>query len=189
MLHRPARDPILSSSCATQTAPLLQTNTYVQWHPEKPPFEFGMTEIPHTLDAILVSQHLVRNKHAAVAAGNAGSLNGRLNVRRDVCAHRQGAEQVCAAAAAAAAATALACHPAPTRPSASHALCYPRRPTSLWRMPASPPTAQSLLSRCASMHLPDICISPANAHSQTSQLATTVFVLWSTPDPCRSCRT
>lgn len=29
-----------------------------QWHPEKPPFEFGMTEIPHTLDAILVSQHL-----------------------------------------------------------------------------------------------------------------------------------
>ena len=32
----------------------------VQWHPEKPPFEFGMAEIPHTLDAILVSQHLVR---------------------------------------------------------------------------------------------------------------------------------
>ncbi|PSC69860.1 gamma-glutamyl hydrolase [Micractinium conductrix] len=29
-----------------------------QWHPEKPPFEFGMKEIPHTLDAILVSQHL-----------------------------------------------------------------------------------------------------------------------------------
>lgn len=32
--------------------------TATQWHPEKPPFEFGMTEIPHTLDAILVSQHL-----------------------------------------------------------------------------------------------------------------------------------
>jgi gamma-glutamyl hydrolase len=29
-----------------------------QWHPEKPPFEFGMAEVPHTLDAILVSQHL-----------------------------------------------------------------------------------------------------------------------------------
>ncbi|KAL4858871.1 Gamma-glutamyl hydrolase A [Chlorella vulgaris] len=32
-----------------------------QWHPEKPPFEFGMHEIPHTLDAILVSQHLANN--------------------------------------------------------------------------------------------------------------------------------
>lgn len=29
-----------------------------QWHPEKPPYEFGMKEIPHSLDAILVSQHL-----------------------------------------------------------------------------------------------------------------------------------
>ncbi|GAB4820992.1 hypothetical protein N2152v2_008038 [Parachlorella kessleri] len=29
-----------------------------QWHPEKPPYEFGMQEIPHSLDAILVSQHL-----------------------------------------------------------------------------------------------------------------------------------
>lgn len=29
-----------------------------QWHPEKPPYEFGMHEIPHSLDAILVSQHL-----------------------------------------------------------------------------------------------------------------------------------
>lgn len=29
-----------------------------QWHPEKPPFEFGMNEIPHTLDAIRVAQHL-----------------------------------------------------------------------------------------------------------------------------------
>jgi len=29
-----------------------------QWHPEKPPFEFGMTEVPHTLEAILVAQHL-----------------------------------------------------------------------------------------------------------------------------------
>ncbi|EFN55359.1 hypothetical protein CHLNCDRAFT_52559 [Chlorella variabilis] len=32
-----------------------------QWHPEKPPFEFGMHEIPHTLDAILVSQHLANS--------------------------------------------------------------------------------------------------------------------------------
>jgi gamma-glutamyl hydrolase len=29
-----------------------------QWHPEKPPFEFGMAEVPHTLDAIRVSQRL-----------------------------------------------------------------------------------------------------------------------------------
>jgi len=29
-----------------------------QWHPEKPPFEFGMKEIPHSLEAILVAQHL-----------------------------------------------------------------------------------------------------------------------------------
>lgn len=29
-----------------------------QWHPEKPPFEFGMQEIPHSLDAVRVSQHL-----------------------------------------------------------------------------------------------------------------------------------
>ena len=29
-----------------------------QWHPEKPPFEFGMTEVPHSLSAIRVSQHL-----------------------------------------------------------------------------------------------------------------------------------
>ena len=29
-----------------------------QWHPEKPPYEFGMAEVPHTREAILVSQHL-----------------------------------------------------------------------------------------------------------------------------------
>ncbi|KFM28592.1 Gamma-glutamyl hydrolase A [Auxenochlorella protothecoides] len=29
-----------------------------QWHPEKPPYEFGMKAIPHSLDAVLVSQHL-----------------------------------------------------------------------------------------------------------------------------------
>jgi gamma-glutamyl hydrolase len=29
-----------------------------QWHPEKPPYEFGMEEIPHSLDALRVSQHL-----------------------------------------------------------------------------------------------------------------------------------
>jgi hypothetical protein len=33
-------------------------NTGTQWHPEKPPFEFTMDEIPHTIDAIRVSQHL-----------------------------------------------------------------------------------------------------------------------------------
>ncbi|KAG1661191.1 hypothetical protein FOA52_005997 [Chlamydomonas sp. UWO 241] len=29
-----------------------------QWHPEKPPFEFGIEEIPHTLDAVKAAQHL-----------------------------------------------------------------------------------------------------------------------------------
>lgn len=29
-----------------------------QWHPEKPPYEFGLKAVPHTLDAIRVSQHL-----------------------------------------------------------------------------------------------------------------------------------
>jgi len=28
-----------------------------QWHPEKHPFEFGIPEIPHTLDAVRISQH------------------------------------------------------------------------------------------------------------------------------------
>jgi gamma-glutamyl hydrolase len=32
--------------------------TATQWHPEKPPFEFGMAEVPHCLAAIRVSQHL-----------------------------------------------------------------------------------------------------------------------------------
>lgn len=32
--------------------------TGTQWHPEKPPFEFGMAEVPHSLAAIRVSQHL-----------------------------------------------------------------------------------------------------------------------------------
>jgi hypothetical protein len=30
----------------------------LQWHPEKPPFEFSDTTIPHTHDAISVSQHM-----------------------------------------------------------------------------------------------------------------------------------
>ncbi len=30
----------------------------MQWHPEKPPFEFSDLTIPHTHDAISVSQHL-----------------------------------------------------------------------------------------------------------------------------------
>ena len=29
-----------------------------QWHPEKPPFEFSDLTIPHTHDAISVSQHM-----------------------------------------------------------------------------------------------------------------------------------
>jgi hypothetical protein len=29
-----------------------------QWHPEKPTSEFGMPEVPHTLDAVRVGLHL-----------------------------------------------------------------------------------------------------------------------------------
>ena len=29
-----------------------------QWHPEKPPYEFSMDAIPHSKDAVHVSQHL-----------------------------------------------------------------------------------------------------------------------------------
>jgi gamma-glutamyl hydrolase len=29
-----------------------------QWHPEKPTSEFGMAEIPHTLDGVRVGQHV-----------------------------------------------------------------------------------------------------------------------------------
>jgi gamma-glutamyl hydrolase len=36
----------------------LPTTTGTQWHPEKPPFEFGMEEVPHSLSAIRVSQAL-----------------------------------------------------------------------------------------------------------------------------------
>ncbi|KAJ9526302.1 hypothetical protein QJQ45_009791 [Haematococcus lacustris] len=32
--------------------------TRTQWHPEKPPSEFGMLEVPHSIEAISVSQHL-----------------------------------------------------------------------------------------------------------------------------------
>eukprot|EP00878_Enallax_costatus_P015279 GHUV01015998.1.p1 GENE.GHUV01015998.1~~GHUV01015998.1.p1 ORF type:complete len:381 (+),score=77.51 GHUV01015998.1:217-1359(+) len=32
-----------------------------QWHPEKPTSEFGMPEVPHTLDAVCVSQHLANS--------------------------------------------------------------------------------------------------------------------------------
>lgn len=40
------------------TAWLCYHTTGTQWHPEKPTSEFGMAEVPHTLDAIRVSQHL-----------------------------------------------------------------------------------------------------------------------------------
>lgn len=29
-----------------------------QWHPEKPPYEFSLENIPHSKDAVHVSQHL-----------------------------------------------------------------------------------------------------------------------------------
>ncbi|CAG9461317.1 unnamed protein product [Pedinophyceae sp. YPF-701] len=37
-----------------------------QWHPEKPPFEFAMTEVPHSANAIGVSQYLA-NKFVSFA--------------------------------------------------------------------------------------------------------------------------
>lgn len=46
MYFRPAADDLCCPAAGTQ------------WHPEKPTSEFGMPEVPHTLDAIRVSQHL-----------------------------------------------------------------------------------------------------------------------------------
>ena len=97
----------------------------LQWHPEKPPFEFGMKEIPHTLDAILVSQHLVR--------GSRGRWRGR-----------RGHPSCCLPPLPAL---------APTLPPASINQPLPDlslpRPTHLWRLRASRRTGQSPLSRCA----------------------------------------
>lgn len=42
--------------------------TATQWHPEKPPFEFGNKMIPHTRDAVRVAQHAVRWTPAALRA-------------------------------------------------------------------------------------------------------------------------
>jgi gamma-glutamyl hydrolase len=42
----------------TTSGPVLARLAGTQWHPEKPPYEFGMEEVPHSLDAIRVSQHL-----------------------------------------------------------------------------------------------------------------------------------
>ena len=61
------------SSAEHKTYPFSAT----QWHPEKPPYEFGMQEIPHSLDAILVSQHLVRG---AAGQGGGGGQAGWLCV-------------------------------------------------------------------------------------------------------------
>ena len=38
-----------------------------QWHPEKPPFEFSDNTIPHSHEAIAVSQHLRCRTSAACA--------------------------------------------------------------------------------------------------------------------------
>jgi gamma-glutamyl hydrolase len=46
--------------------------TGTQWHPEKPTSEFGMPEVPHSLDAIRVSQHLA-NQFIDTARYNAHS--------------------------------------------------------------------------------------------------------------------
>ena len=51
--HTHTRPPARPPSHANE-----RNNAGTQWHPEKPPFEFTMDEIPHTVDAIRVSQHL-----------------------------------------------------------------------------------------------------------------------------------
>lgn len=43
-----------SSTVEAKKYPFIGT----QWHPEKPPFEFSMEEIPHNVDTIRVSQHI-----------------------------------------------------------------------------------------------------------------------------------
>ena len=37
---------------------VITRRTGLQWHPEKPPTEFSDRTIPHSLDAVRVSQHL-----------------------------------------------------------------------------------------------------------------------------------
>lgn len=52
-----------------------------QWHPEKPTSEFGMVEVPHTLDAVRASQHLANvfidtGGQCLVAAAAAAAVSG-----------------------------------------------------------------------------------------------------------------
>ncbi|KAI9025632.1 class I glutamine amidotransferase-like protein [Hyaloraphidium curvatum] len=47
-----------------------------QWHPEKPPFEFGMPDVPHTLEAIRVAQHM-SNVFVEIARRNSHGFESR----------------------------------------------------------------------------------------------------------------
>eukprot|EP00201_Polytomella_parva_P003485 CAMPEP_0175075468 /NCGR_PEP_ID=MMETSP0052_2-20121109/22023_1 /TAXON_ID=51329 ORGANISM="Polytomella parva, Strain SAG 63-3" /NCGR_SAMPLE_ID=MMETSP0052_2 /ASSEMBLY_ACC=CAM_ASM_000194 /LENGTH=361 /DNA_ID=CAMNT_0016344169 /DNA_START=117 /DNA_END=1202 /DNA_ORIENTATION=+ len=53
-----------------------------QWHPEKPACEFGMEEVPHSLDAIRLSQHLanVFMETARRSAHKPASMEEELNM-------------------------------------------------------------------------------------------------------------
>jgi hypothetical protein len=66
-----------------------------QWHPEKPTSEFGMVEVPHTLDAIRVSQHLANYFIDTGGVGMGGRGAGGLHWHSDT-----GRAQAAAVAAA-----------------------------------------------------------------------------------------
>ena len=105
-----------------------------QWHPEKPPFEFGMHEIPHTLEAVLVSQHLVGAPACLPVCRSAG-WGGWANVM--VTDGRAGFALLSASSQ-----PFSPPHPSPPPPPLAV-----RRPTCLSTRPAAPRTAPSRRSR------------------------------------------
>ena len=54
----PAEASLASSGGSKPPPQRAPCDAGTQWHPEKPPFEFGMEEVPHSIEAIRVSQHL-----------------------------------------------------------------------------------------------------------------------------------
>ncbi|GFH25699.1 folate gamma-glutamyl hydrolase [Haematococcus lacustris] len=52
------KHPVLASWYNIISTSMDRNGTGTQWHPEKPPSEFGMLEVPHSIEAISVSQHL-----------------------------------------------------------------------------------------------------------------------------------
>eukprot|EP00983_Pelagomonas_calceolata_P027490 863187-Pelagomonas_calceolata.AAC.1 len=63
MEHSGTRLWACTTPCCTQRHPLTSTLPPVplhlcyvgtQWHPEKPPYEFGLDSVPHSLEAIKV---------------------------------------------------------------------------------------------------------------------------------------